>query len=128
MPNQLGLVHPQMLTALPAFFPSRLTIQAATVGRSPTGAVTTTWANVAGMVDLACRVAPQSGGETRTPERVTTQDVQTCVVPLDLADVTTRQRALVDGEPFDIVSVDYDGQQQPGSHRRLTRLTLKVVS
>lgn len=129
MPNALGLIHPVMLTALRAdFFPSSLTIQGATEGRSASGAVTVSWLPVAGLVNLPCRIAPQSGSENRTPQQILTQDVQTCVVPQPLAGVTTKHRAQVDGRTFDIVSVDFDGQQQPGSHRRLTRLTLRVVS
>lgn len=132
MPNSLGLVHPGMLGALaslpPSFFPSLLTIQSVTETRSPTGAVISGWADVADMTDLPCRIAPVSGSESRTPQQVLTQEVQRCVVPLDLPGVTTKHRAVVDGEPFDIVSVDFDGQQQPGNRRRLTRLTLKVVA
>lgn len=129
MPNQLGIVHPALLPWLvPNFFPSLLTIQEATETRSPTGAIVAGWGDVADLVDLPCRAAPQSGGESRTPQQVLTQNVQRCVVPLELAGVTTKHRAVVDGDPFDIVSVDFDGQQLPGEHRRLTRLTLKVVS
>lgn len=125
MPNSLGIVHPGMLTPLAAaFFPSKLTIQAATSGRSPTGAVLPFWGNVAGMVDLPCRVAPVSGAENRTPEQVLAQDVRLCVVPGNLVGVTVRHQALVDGAAYDIVSVDHDGQNPP----RLTRLMLKVVT
>lgn len=129
MPNQPALIHPRMFVGLAAdFFPSALTVQAATTGRSATGAVTTTaWADVAGMVNLPCRVAPVSGTETRTPQQVTGQEVQRCVVPQYLAAVTLKHRAVVDGKPYDIVSIDHDGQQGAGG-RKLTRLSLKVVT
>lgn len=128
MPNAAGIVHPRMLPALAAgFFPSSLTIQAGTASRTATGAVTTAWANVAGMVALPCRMTPVSGAENRTPEQITAQEVQRCVAPLYLAAVTTQHRAVVDGETWDIVSVDYDGQKQAGA-RNLTRLTLKAVT
>jgi hypothetical protein len=121
----LGLVHPGLAVALsPAFFPSLLTVQGATETRTPTGAVVTGWGDVAGLVDLPCRIAPQGGQESRTQQQVLTQDVQTCVTPVHLPDVTTKHQAVVDGNAYDIVSVDYDGQNPP----RLTRLTLKVVT
>lgn len=128
MPERPSLVHPRMLAwLLWDFFPSSLTIQAGTPSRTPTGAVTTAWADVAGMVDLPCRVAPVSGAENRTPEQITAQEVQRCVAPLYLPAVTTAHRAVIDGEAWDIVSVDYDGQEGAGG-RNLTRLTLKVVA
>lgn len=114
-----------MLTALAAnFFPSKLTIQTATNGRSPTGAPLPAWTNVAGLVDLPCRVTPVSGAENRTPEQILTQEVQRCVAPRNLAGVTTAHRALVDGRAWDIASVDHDGQNPP----RITRLTLRAVA
>ena len=112
--TELGLVHPTLYAwLLPNFYPSRLSLQEYTESRSPTGAVIKGWAPVAGMTDIPCRIAPQSGLESRTAEQVLTQDVQTCVVPLDLVGVSTGDRAIVDGETFDIVSVDKDGQQTP---------------
>lgn len=129
MPNQLGIIHPDMFEALtPNFYPSLLTVQAATVTQSPTGAPIHGWANVVGMTGLSCRIAPAGGAESKTQTQVIAQNTQTCVVPADLPAISVLMRAVVDGETFDIVSIDYDGQQLPGSVRRSTRLTLKVVS
>jgi hypothetical protein len=126
--NQLGIVHPSMLTALaPAFYPSALTVQASTEVVGPTGSVTFTWANVTGMVALACRLAPVSANETRTPAQVLTVGTWTCDVGQYLA-VTTKHRAVVNGANYDIVAVEYDGQTLPGGSPRSTRLTLKVVT
>lgn len=127
MPHSRGLIHDKMFAALGNFYPSLLTVQEVVETRSPTGAVITGWADVVDMVELACRIAPQSGTETRTLQQVLTESMQVCVIPLDLPGVTTLHRAVVDGDPFDIVRVDYDGQQLPGLRRRSTRLTLKVV-
>lgn len=128
MPNQLGIIHPNLLPWLvPNFFPSQITIQVEQPSRTPTGAVTAGWVDVEDMVDLACRIAPQGGQESRTTQQILTQELHICEVPLELAGVTTKHRAVVDGRVYDIVTVANDGQQQPGGHRRLTRLTLKVV-
>ena len=123
--NQLGIVHPSMFTSLaPAFYPSLLTIQATTETRSATGAVINTWANVAGMVTVACRLAPASARETRAANQVLTVDTWTCDVAQALAGVTTKQRALVDTVVYDVIGVEYDGENP----RHSTRLTLKVVT
>lgn len=111
-----------------SFYPSVLTVQASVAVTSPTGTITHTWTNVTDMVALPCRVAPAGGGEARTQEQVLSQLTQTCVIPLDLRNITVLMRAQVDGEIFNVVSVDYDGQNLLGGSRQSTRLTLEVVS
>lgn len=127
MPTNQGIIHPSMLAWLePNFYPSRLTVQTAVESRSPTGAIIWTWTDAAGMIDLPCRIAPQSGSEQRTPQQVLTQSLQTCVVPVFL-EITTKDRVKVDSVIYDVTSVDTDGQTVNGIPKT-TRLTLKVVS
>lgn len=118
-----------MLTALvPNFYPSLITVQRATVTYSPTGEPIHSFVNVVGMTALACRRAPQGGGEAKTQEQVIAQSTQTCCIPYDLPLITLTDRASVDGEIMNVIAIDYDGQQLPGNVRRSTRLTLKVTS
>jgi SPP1 family predicted phage head-tail adaptor len=117
-----------MLTGLaPNFYPSRLTIQVVTETRTANSGLTESWADVAGSVDLACRIAPVRGTETRTAQQILTETTHVCVVPRFLPSVTTKHHAIVDGATYDITAVEYDGQQLPGSVRRSTRLALKRV-
>jgi hypothetical protein len=117
---------------LPNFYPSLLSVEHYEESRSPTGAIIKGYVAVAGMTDLPCRIAPQSGTESRTAEQVLTQDVQVCVTPIRLEGISTADRVVVDGNFYDLISIDYDGQTEragfPGAVPRSTRLTLEVVS
>lgn len=129
MPNHLGVVHPRLFVWLhPNFYPSLLTIQAATETRTATGAVVLGWVDVEEMVDLPCRIAPKGGEESRTTQQILVPETHICAVPMPLPGITPKCRAIVDGRIYDIVSVAYDGQEWPDKHRRMTRLGLRVIT
>lgn len=109
MANQLGIIHPGMLAALPNHYPATCTIQAKTVTQSATGAPTATWANVGGLVALRCRIAPATANEVRAATGVYAEYTHTIDLAGNYAAVET-QRAIVAGVAYDIIGVQHDGQ------------------
>jgi hypothetical protein len=68
--KQYGIVHPHMLERLrPNFYPSLCTLNGATTIINSFGEEEHTWGPVAGLVDIACRIAPDSSREARTPQQ-----------------------------------------------------------
>ena len=123
--NKPAVIHPDLLTALsPNFYPSALTIQVGTETASGTGELSVSWANVTGMVAIACRIAPANANERRTEQQVLSVHEWTCDVAQALTGVTTKHRAVVDSVNYDILVVQYDGENP----RHSTRLTLKLVT
>ena len=109
MANQLGLIHPDMLTRLPRFYPATCTIQEPTLVNTY-GEVSYTWANVTGMVSIPCRVTPvqQRSAEVSTPEQVYWVDWVRIALAGDY-EVEPDQRAVVDSVNYDIRGVEHDG-------------------
>lgn len=121
MANQLGMIHPSMLTALSGFYPSLCTIQSATEAQNNIGDVTHTWANLSGHVDLACRIAPASGNEVKQAAQIYAEYTHTIALAGAYTTVTEAMRAIVDGVTYDVVAVQFDG------NRKTTRLLVKLV-
>lgn len=71
--NQLGIIHPDMLTRLqPNFYPQTCAIHARAVGDGYAQAADTPDADpVAGLEEIRCRISPilQGSNETRRPEQ-----------------------------------------------------------
>lgn len=141
--NQGILIHPQMLIRLtPTFLATMGTVQRATVTQSATGAPVQTWADVPGLIDLACRIAPDGANERRSPTG-TYADISHIAIlsnTVELIDelvnllidangdalidngaVTEMMRFVADGTEYNIVGVEVDG------NRQMNRLRLRVV-
>lgn len=125
MANNLGIIHPGMLTKLAgSFYPSACTIQVATESRNALGEVTPTWANLAGHVSLACSLAEHPAREESEAE---TTDVTFVRRRKRLAlngaytSVTEQHRAVVDGVTYDIERVSIDSQS------KTTYLSLELI-
>lgn len=112
MANQLGIVHPGLISALSAFYPSRCTIGSATETQSPTGAVQQGWAAVPGLVDLPCRMAPaqagQSSREVRSDSGTYGDYAYTIALQGYYPTITETHQVTVDGVTYDVQSVAHD--------------------
>lgn len=139
--NQGVLIHPQMLVRLtPTFLATTGTVQRATVTQSATGAPVQTWADVAGLIDLACRVAPAGASERRAPTGTYADISHIAILSnaislvdelvnllidadgdalIDNGSITELMRFVADGTEYDIVGVEVDG------NRQMTRLRLR---
>lgn len=112
------------LRGVAAFYPSRVTIQAATVGsRDGAGAPVTNWATLAGHANLPASLAPTSGAaERRLAQMTVTTETYTVALAGGFPAITERMRAVVDGTAYDILAVDID------SHGATTRLIVERVT
>lgn len=120
--KQGTLVHPSWLTRLaPTFFASTATVQRATVTQSSTGAEVRTWANLADHVGLACRIAPATANELRSQAQVFAEYTHTVVLAGYYATVTELDRVVVDSATYEIIGVQFDGNDE------MTRLRVRVV-
>lgn len=111
--NNLGIIHPGLLGSLSgSFYPSRCTIQVATLARNAMGEEIPTWANLAGHVSLACAMAEplSSGEETETSEQIFTRRRKRVALNGAYTSVTEQHRAIVDGVTYDIERVSIDSQ------------------
>ena len=114
MANPQGIVHPEMLARLqPNHYPSLCTIQAASEAADSYGELVETWANLAGHVDLPCRIGPSTIGrsnEVRGQSQL--YQVQSFTVALAgyYPAIIEKMRAVVGGQAYDIDVVRPDGQ------------------
>lgn len=116
------LVHPRLFQALAAFYPSLCTIQQATETRDAAGQPIPAWANLAGHVDIDCRLGPAGGGERKAVNQVYTIATHTIHLAGYYPSITTKMRAVVDGAAYDILLTASDGNEHH------TKLVCQVVS
>ncbi len=120
--RQGTLVHPSWLTRLaPTFFASLCTVQRATVTQSSTGEQVRTWAALSGHEGLRCRVAPATANELRSQVQVFAEYTHTVVLAGYYATVTELDRVVVDSATYEVVGVQFDGNDV------VTRLLVRVV-
>lgn len=127
MANQQGLVHPGLLARLQqtGHFPATCTIQAPAETQDSYGAVVQTWANVSGLVDLPCRLAPeiQRSGEFNPQGQTWGRQTFRLVLAGHYPTITAKMRVVMDDESiYNITMVQLDGQGVT------TRLFVEVVA
>lgn len=125
MANWQGLIHPRLLTRLqPNHFPDLCTIQAPTEGQDSYGQVTQAWANVAGHVDLRCRLAPEIQRSTELQPQGQTygRHAYRLLLAGHYPAITAKMRAVVNGVAYVISLV------QPDSEAATTRVMVEIVA
>lgn len=108
----VDIINSRMFAALKGFYPSECTIQEPTEIQDDTGHPVASWSDLAGHVNMPCRLSPISGraGEIRTPAQTYTEASHVVELTRTVPDVTTKMRAVVDGVIYDIVLIEHDGQ------------------
>lgn len=106
---------------------SLCTIQSPSGVFGPSGAPDGVWANVSGLVAIECQAAPVGigsfdGPETNIPAEVMTRQPLHVLLDGYYPTITTKMRALVDAEDYDIEAVEHDSQG------RMTRLLVMKAS
>ena len=122
-----SIVHPGLmhgLRGLAALYPSRATVQAATVtSRNAAGEPVTSWAALAGHANLPAALAPTSGAaERRLAQLTVTTESYTVALAGGYPAITEQMRVVVDGVAYNILAVDLD------SHGATTRLLVERVT
>lgn len=123
--NQLGIIHPGLLASLqPAFYASTVTIQYPVVTQDSYGEESEGWSNLAGHVDLPCRLSPhqQFSREQRNQAQIYAVHVWIINIAGHYPSITEEMRAVIDGTAYDIELVQHDGNQE------MTRLQTRVVA
>lgn len=120
----LGLIHPSLLTQLTNFYPSTCTIQESTETNTK-GQRSLAWANVAGQVNIPCRVAPATSDRSREmklPDMTYAIWSHTIALRGRYVGIIMKMRAVESGVDWDILAVDYDDQEES------TYLRVRVVT
>lgn len=121
------LVHPRLLSSLtPGFYPSLCTIQQATEIPDAWGQPIASWANVAGLANLPCAIAPISAGSPERAERRRADGtIEEATHHIAIAGyytaIANKMRAIVAGVAWDIIGAEVD------SHAAMTRLRVSRV-
>ena len=109
----VSLVVPEALAA--GMFPNLCTIQAAATGLNAMGApIMTPFADVSGLVDIPCHSAPpaiedvRGSDEFRRIDRTDTRNMRHVLLAGYYPQVQLKMRAVVDGQPWNIVGVESD--------------------
>lgn len=116
-----------MLSSLaPVFYVSTCTIQEATEVRDAYGEPIATWADVVGLINLPCAIAPPSPGSPQAAEVKRTDgtiEIITHVIAIagHYPAIINKMRAVVAGLNYDIIAAEID------SHATMTRLKVILV-
>lgn len=124
MANQLGIIHPSMLSKLPNFYPSLCTIQNHTSTQDDYGQPADTFADLADHVNLSCRIAPEPNsrsGERDAANRTTSEHTHIVDLRGYYPNISEVHQAIVDGATYDIEAVEHDG------NKVTTRMKVQVI-
>ena len=122
-----SLIHPRMLSSLEAtFYVATCTIQEATETQDAYGQPIPAWANVVGLIDLACSIAPIIVATPQDTERRRSDGIleiasHHIAFPEYYSGIEPIMRAVVDSVVYDILAVEHD------SHSAMTRLRVRIV-
>ena len=107
------IVHPRMAASLEEeFMLDTVTIQEATVVVQPSGGVSHTWAEVSGLLDVRCQVAPGTGkSKMYLPQMIRDEVTHQIVIPEAHPEITTAMQVVDhDGVILAILDVRVDSQ------------------
>lgn len=116
------IVHPGLLDKLSGFFPATVTIQQNAPTRDDAGQPVEGWGNLAGHVDLPCRVSPSGGKEVKLENQTYTVSTHVILLKGHYPPIDASMQAVSGGQAYDILLVEHDGQGET------TRLTVEVVT
>lgn len=102
-------INPRLMATLHYSFPDVGTIQQATDTQDARGQTIKTWANLAGHIDIPCRIEIVSGGETKGPNQVYSTATHSILLSSFYPLILPKMR-FVDGEGviYDITFIDQE--------------------
>ena len=116
------LISSKLPAALVRFYPTTADIQVkATTPKNAVGEEPDTWADVVGLTDLPCALAPAGEGEIKRPDGTIVIASHVISFPGYYPTITELHRAVVSGVNYDILLVRND------SHSKMTSLMVQVV-
>lgn len=109
-----SLLHPGMAADLGTFAKRTVTFQQNTPTRDAAGQPIPAWADVPGLVDLACRFAPAQfskfKGEIRRPDSTVAINPHVIVIVAGYA-IDLKYRAVLGGNSYDVLHVERDSEE-----------------
>jgi len=122
----MSLIHPRLLSqrvGVGLLFPSVCTIQTPAATNDRGDIINVPWADLAGHIDLPCRLSPVTAGsrEVRRDDMTYSTITHTLTLRGLYTAVRPHMRAMVDGIPHNIETVDMDG------NTTMTRLGLRRI-
>jgi hypothetical protein len=121
----VNIVHPRLLQMLPRFYSSTCTIQQAIEAQDAVGQPIPTWANVAGLANLPCAVAPLAPSPERAERSRADSTIEVATHHISIAGyhptIANKMRAVVAAVAYDIIGAEVD------SHAITTRLRVVLV-
>jgi hypothetical protein len=106
-----SIVHPRLLASLGAFYPSLCTIQEpGPKTRDEYGQSQPSWPNLAGHVDIRCRISPDGKGrEVKAPDQTYAITSHRIALQGHYPAITPAMRAVSGATTYDILAVESDG-------------------
>lgn len=123
--NQLGIVHPSLLTRLLTdHYPSTAAIQYPVATQDSYGEESEGWSALVGHSAIPCRIAPQAqfSREQRNQAQLYAVHVWDVALAGYYPSISEEMRVVVDGTAYDIELVQHDGNQAT------THLQVRVVT
>lgn len=118
----VAIVHPRLLSKLPGFFPASVAIQQKSATLDGYGQEVETWTNVTDLGDLSATKAPLTAMERQAAKYTATDQVWHVLLAGAYPEITTANRAVIDGDTFDIDAAETD---QTGT---VTRLRVRQIT
>lgn len=122
MTKQAHVSGKLMTRIQPGWYDRTALVESYTATIDSGGEETATWATVAGLGAVPCRISPVTGRQERLHAKGTVTDATHAATLSGDRAIDTRMRVTVDGTAYDIVGVARD------SERITTHLDLRVVT
>lgn len=116
-----SIISPKLFGKLGNFYNKTCTVQQNVGSRDAAGQIGEDWEDLSGHVDVQCRIAPSGGREVKGPNQTYSVSTHYIVLVGQYTSVTAAMQAVVDGQAYDILLVQHDGQGET------TKLTVQVV-
>ena len=120
----MSMIHPRLLServGVGGLFPSLCTIQTPAATNIKGDIIKTPWADLAGHINLPCRISPVTGQEVRRDDMTYSTITHWLTLRGLYVTVLPHMRAVVDGIAHEIETVDGDGNST------MTRLGLRRI-
>ena len=117
------VLHPKVFDRLWRFYAFTVDIQQYTPTQNTYGEEVKAWADVTGLTDLDCTIAPVRGREVKRPDGIIAFSPWRIALTGQYTNIIPKMRAIgSNGKTYDILAVEHD------SHAHQTSLDVEIVT